>query len=796
MSKVTDTSQNSPSLPRKSHQNGKTAAPAPPNTTSTTIDGKSIPPETEPCLLNDSTNGKSANGGGQFGKVTVMVRDMEDLVRDKSGLSRRGVYYLLGLIVLLFVLVLVVVTLAACWPRISHEHEFPVCGDGACLRASAQIREALDNSVSPCSDIWTFSCGGWLKQHNLPLDRSSWDQKRQLLKLEAAKIGELVNTLPLPVRIGTVDWKLKYFYEACLDVDSTDAEKARSLRQIISDLEGWYILKDWNMESFDDKALLQKLHVQYGATPYFKISVQPHPGLPGTNTIVISPSGLGLPDRNYYYGPHDDPIQQAYQQLIRDVVMNMDALSSEAKKFGGDIFFYEKRIAEITPDLSVLSNPINTYNPMRVSDLKVAAATLPLQDILSAMFPSAITEETEVIVTSLDYLQQVSQIVATSDRATVNSYMMWTLVREYLPYLSRTFTESLHDFQSKLYGNRRILERWEFCSNVLNKYMGVAINYKLYQVNRDTAMIVQDIFDSIKRVSMDKLAKFKSMPELHRHLTRKVSLMKLQIGLPRMDDTSSFLQNYYSRLTVLKKNLFASITNSIHFKNRIEETKLLRPEIEEQFLQYTALSYPEAKYIPALNTIIIPNILLREPMYENKYPRPVLYGRLGVEISNAIAQSILPFDSSWTADSKLLSAFHSAVNQSINSLQSAKACIRNQAIGQKLTNAYFANITTQETVKNLFAVNIAAEALKLSSEKNQHIHQPSLEFYEDDALFFISYAQTQCSNITRQQDVFDSITRSSINKSAMLQIAWQQIPFFSGSLKCDIGTQFRCSDLF
>lgn len=69
------------------------------------------------------------------------------------------------------------------------------------------------------------------------------------------------------------------------------------------------------------------------------------------------------------------------------------------------------------------------------------------------MFPeSSISEETEVNVASLDYLSKVSQIVATTDRETMNSYLIWTLVREYIPYLSSTFTSTLDVFRNELLG--------------------------------------------------------------------------------------------------------------------------------------------------------------------------------------------------------------------------------------------------------------------------------------------------------------------------------------------------------
>lgn len=72
------------------------------------------------------------------------------------------------------------------------------------------------------------------------------------------------------------------------------------------------------------------------------------------------------------------------------------------------------------------------------------------------MFPGVnIGEDTEVIVTSQDYLLKVSQIVSSTDRTTLNGYIIWTLVKEYIPYLSSQFTSTLNAFNKELLGNNK-----------------------------------------------------------------------------------------------------------------------------------------------------------------------------------------------------------------------------------------------------------------------------------------------------------------------------------------------------
>lgn len=71
---------------------------------------------------------------------------------------------------------------------------------------------------------------------------------------------------------------------------------------------GWHVLRNFNYDDFDYNHVLKQLHVKYGVSPYFKITVEPNPGSPGSSSIRISPSGLGLPDRRYYYTLQDDPV--------------------------------------------------------------------------------------------------------------------------------------------------------------------------------------------------------------------------------------------------------------------------------------------------------------------------------------------------------------------------------------------------------------------------------------------------------------------------------------------------------
>lgn len=90
------------------------------------VDGtfKTADEESEPCLEEKS-------------KGRLFWTKTEQKLRDKSGLTKHGLYYVCGLALFAFLLLIVVIVLSACWP--ATPHRFQVCNTESCLRAATQV---------------------------------------------------------------------------------------------------------------------------------------------------------------------------------------------------------------------------------------------------------------------------------------------------------------------------------------------------------------------------------------------------------------------------------------------------------------------------------------------------------------------------------------------------------------------------------------------------------------------------------------------------------------------------------
>jgi hypothetical protein len=135
----------------------------------------------------------------------------------------------------------------------------------------------------------------------------------------------------------------------------------------------------------------------------------------------------------------------AFQTFAKDVVQLLGSLSYTGSQFAVEIFNFEKRIAEITPDPRDLLDPVIHSHRITVSDLKSMSNTVSCfncfflcklyctgyvvlmcgtkslqifwEDFLKFLFPQGnINDQTEILTPSLEYLTDISSIISATDK--------------------------------------------------------------------------------------------------------------------------------------------------------------------------------------------------------------------------------------------------------------------------------------------------------------------------------------------------------------------------------------------
>lgn len=719
-------------------------------------------------------------------KDTLMERQVEK-AGGLLGVTSRGLLILLILLLIIVLMFIIIIVLAAMWPRTYSEKAPHVCDTPSCLRAAAQVIGSMDNHTAPCTNFWNFACHNWLVSNPMPPWASKWSSREELTHRANEEMRKLIETMPHPTRVDSLAWKLKYFYESCTALEHIVVPEQKLIR-VIDQMGGWGVLRSFSVYSWNFRMVLRRLHAEYGVNAFFRVDVVAHPSFSDKSIVRISPDGLGLPDRNYYYREPDHATINTYKVFLKDAVQLLGATSLEAAKFAEEVFHFEKRIAELTPNTEDIMNPMKSIQILNVADLQRQSFSIPWLEILRAIYPTTVFDDsTELLITSPEYLKDVSSIVSSSDRSTLNNYLMWRLAHNYLPYLSREFWEVLDIHKRDMLGAKESVDRWEMCITTTKKYFRLAMG-ALYSKNngalKETRNGVAAVYESLKNGLTTTLTSSTTYsPGLRSRALEKLSTLSVQVGYPEQVLAASYLDDFYSTMSVQVNDFLGNILYGVHFKRKIEERILLNPMPEHKWLY--ALSHDSIAYVPESNKIIIPEHLLLTPFYDVNYPEPILLGSLGVPLSVAMVSAISQHGILYDSNGVLIDRDSTIGNDSLSLTASQRKCTTDVLLQKKVDEEQFLKRTVFETLVQIAGVRQAFKVVKSPTVEQQRTEYKALEFLSHKQLFFIAYAQAMCANTTPKHRDMERSTTFRLGEEEMLRATLLQMPEFAQAFKCN-----------
>ncbi len=639
------------------------------------------------------------------------------------------------------------------------------------------------------------ACDGWMTKEHIPPTKSSWstlEASEARIRMEKSRLVTISSHEPS--QFNSVEWKVQKFYGSCMALGFIDIDREKPLVKIINSLGGWEVLRSFNLYSWDSHRVLRELHAEHNVDAFFRLGVAPDSRDPGRAVITVSPGGLGMPHRSYYHRLPDDPAVAAYQTFLKDSAQLFGASSPDAHKFSVDMFNFEKRLSEITPEADYLSDPSRTSNHMSVKDLHTVSMNIPWLEILKAAYPEApMSEETEVVVVSPQYVADIAVIMSTTDRASLNNYLMWRLVQSYMPFLSKTYREVVDLYRKALEGAQKPLERWEFCQLTTEHFFGQLLGsmYTKEQPQlRERTTLVNKLFDYIKH----NVAKAMSVSSAYDYSSRRAAMSKLQnmsiqVGTPDFLMDAKYLKLLYKDLLVQKTDFFQNIQYGVMFLRKRQEMTLVSPSEESRWVDLL-LDWRRVGYSPSANKVVVPESFLLPPFFHVGYPNSVNLGGLGVRLAEAVISGVAGHGLLFNADGVLQvgpgqnATSSGSLGRPLLAFEEEARCLTERLSSLGVDTPDFLRKCQHSAAVQVSALRQTLASLQdiLELERGQIL--PALEERDPPALFFLSHAQTLCEQKSiRRRDVDRAIGQQLLGKER-LAAELAQVPQFSHFYFC------------
>ena len=333
-------------------------------------------------------------------------------------------------------------------------------------------KAAVDPAVRPQDDFFRYSQGKWLHDVDIPADRASWGAFNVAQENVETQIRTLVEQAAQDKAAtpGSNAQKMGDYYASYIDRAHRDALGFAPLKGELA-----------RIAALKDKRQLAALAAHFdaiGAGSPLAMSVQQDARQSTRYLVVISQSGLGMPNRDYYLQADAKLADtrakyQAHVEKLLALAGQPDAAGHAAR-----IVALETALAQAQWSAVENRDPVKTYNRLTVAQLKALA---PGVDWAAWMKAQDIAGKADAVnVEQPTYVQKLDGIVAATPVDTWKSYFTFRLLSAYAPYLSQAFVDESFAFRGMVLSGAKI--------NRPTEKLAIA------QINRDLGEVVGKVY--------------------------------------------------------------------------------------------------------------------------------------------------------------------------------------------------------------------------------------------------------------------------------------------------------------
>ena len=487
------------------------------------------------------------------------------------------------------------------------------------LRAEVDPKN-FDLSVKPQDDFYHYANGAWLKANPVPPAYSSWGAFNEVDERNKVALHTILDAAAHAANPGFIEKLVVDFYASGMDESDIDAAGLAPLQPEFARIAALSSPSQLPAE-------LGHLHL-LGVNAAFYFSSEPDPGN-STNVIAgTGQSGLGLPDRDYYFRT-DDHSKQLRDQYVAHMA-RMFGLAGDspatAQTEAAAVLKLETALAQASKNHADLRDPIANYHKQPTAELKKLTPSFDWAPYFAAL---GLAEPDVVDNGQPDFLKTFDAQITATPIDDWKAYLRWHLLSSTASYLSAPFVSESFDFYGRtLTGAQQLLERWKRVLAAVNGNAGEALG-QLYvgkyfpPASKASALV---LVANVRAALRARLQTLDWMDEPTRAAAlQKLDALHVKIGYP-----DKWID--YSTLVIDRGSYVLNVLRGREFNVRRNLAKIGHPvdRLEWGMTPPTVNAY----YNASLNEIVFPAGILQPPFFDATADDAVNYGGIGAVIGH------------------------------------------------------------------------------------------------------------------------------------------------------------------
>lgn len=581
-------------------------------------------------------------------------------------------------------------------------------------------RAGMDFGVRPQDDFFAYANGTWIKETVIPADQSGWGSFQILSEAGLDQLQTIIQDVA-DSSDDAKTAKIGDFYNAYVDLERVNELGISPVADLLTQIDA--------VSSHTQVVEFFATTNELGIDGPFNFRIGQDVKSPDNYILITWQSGLGLPDRDYYFDESERgmELRTKYVNFIADLLSLSDY--TDAKAAAERIMAVETQLAEHHWDKVDNRDPIKRYNKVSGEELAAMLANFDTNVFFNGVGTGV---QDYVIVSQPSFVAAFNDLFPTVPVDTWKEYLRLQVLTAYANVLSQNFVDVNFDFFSKtLRGNEEQRPRWKRAINAINGSLGELLGQlyveKHFPPEAKTRMMtmvnnlvlayeesisnLEWMSDETKVKALDKLSKFTPM-----------------IGYPdKWRD--------YSELQISADDLVGNIRRARTFNHYRQVDKLGSPiDRSEWFMPPQRVN---AYYNPPMNQIVFPAAILQPPFFVFDAEDARNYGGIGLVIGHEIGHGFDDQGSKYDGDGNLANWW---TDEDRRRFEERTNMLVEQYNAFEPLPGFFINgkLTLGENIGDLGGASIALRAYEMSLDGKE---SPIIDGMTGKERFFLGMAQ-------------------------------------------------------
>lgn len=606
----------------------------------------------------------------------------------------------------------------------------------------------MDSSVKPGDDFFMHVNGKWYNSVEIPSTQSGVGSYSFLNFPQRIRLQGILDSVSTTQNImGSIEQKVGDFYASGMDTQTINKRGYQPVKPLLKRINGIR-----NIPS-----LMQYITEQTTANNYSIIGFRVGPDIKksSVNIINLGQTGLGLPERDYYFRTDASTlaVQDAYKNYVTTLLTLTGIDASKAAKMSTAVYGIEKKLADSHKTNIERRNVQENYNKFAVTEIAAKQPNIGWATYFKGLGISI----DSVNMQQPAYYDRLNLLLTSASIEDWKAYLKARALISYADYLNETFTTASFEYSKVLSGQSVQKPRGEEITEAVDKSLGhgLAQLYVKKYFPEEAKKRMEVLVNNLKTAFENRINNLDWMTDATKEKAKeKLYAFNEKIGYP--DKWRDYSNVKINRGTYFE-NCLATSKNDFNFAL----SKIGQPVDRTEW--FTTPPTVTAYNNPPMNEIVFPAGILQPPYFDLNADDALNYGGIGMVIGHEITHSFddqgAMFDKdgnvkNWWQDDDL-KKFKARTQQVID--QYSKFTVLDSV---HVKGA----LTVGENTADIAGIAIAYDAFKLTQQGQGNI---KIDGYTPDQRFFISVAKIW------QVKTKDSYTRTYVNTNSHSPPKWR-----------------------